>query len=67
MTVEFAGVKFYKTKEVAEKLSIRSQTVRHYIRNGKIKAQRVGKSFLISEHTLKEFLKIDQEKKHRDN
>jgi excisionase family DNA binding protein len=60
MSVEFEGVKFYKTLEVAEKLNIRSQTVRLYIRDGKIKAQRVGKSFLISEYSLREFLKIER-------
>lgn len=58
MTVEFDGIKFYTTLEVAKSLNVTLQTVRDYIKKGKLKAQRVGKSFLISEKSIMEFLKV---------
>ena len=61
MTLEYEGIKFYTTLEVAKKLEINVQTVREYIKRGKLKGQRVGKSFLISENCIKEFLKLDRQ------
>lgn len=59
MTLVISGIKFYTTLETAQQLSVTVPTVRDYIKKGKIKAQRVGKSFLISECSLMEFLKVD--------
>lgn len=59
MTLVIGGMKFYTTLETAKQLSVTVPTVRDYIKKGKIKAQRVGKSFLVAECSLMEFLKVD--------
>ncbi|WP_105615774.1 helix-turn-helix domain-containing protein [Vallitalea okinawensis] len=44
--------KFYTVDEVAEILNIHSKTVRKYIREGKLKATKVGKQWRITGHDL---------------
>ena len=51
------GIKFYTIPEVAEALKVTSQTVRAWIKQGKIKSQRIGRPIYITESNLKEFLK----------
>ena len=50
------GIKFYTVPEVAEVLQVTPQTVRAYIKQGKLKGQRIGRPILITENNLKEFL-----------
>ena len=57
MPTVIEGIKFYKVPEVAEVLLVTPQTIRTYIREGKIKAQRIGRPIYITEKNLKEFLK----------
>lgn len=56
MAIEIEGVKLYTVYELAEALKVTPQTIRNYINQGKIKAQRVGSSKLITEKSIKEFL-----------
>ena len=58
MSIEVAGVTFYTVQEIAEKLSITPQTVRAYIKQDRLRGNRVGRPILISEDSLKEFLGI---------
>lgn len=58
MSIQVAGVTFYTVQEIAEKLSITPQTVRAYIKQGRLRGNRVGRPILISEDSLKEFLGI---------
>lgn len=58
MTLEYEGVKFFTTKEVAAKLNISTETVRAYIKKSELKAKRIGNSFLVSEISLKQFLDL---------
>ena len=51
------GIKFYTIPEVAEALRVTPQTIRAWIKKGKIKSQRIGRPILITESNLKEFLK----------
>jgi len=51
------GIKFYTVTDTAETLNITAQTVRAYIKQGKIKSQRIGRPILIKESNLKKFLK----------
>ena len=51
------GIKFYTIPETAEALNVTPQTIRTYIKQGKIKSQRIGRPILITENNLKEFLK----------
>ena len=51
------GIKFYTIPETATALRVTPQTIRAYIKQGKIKSQRIGRPILITENNLKEFLK----------
>jgi len=59
MATEIEGIKFYTIPEIAEILNVTPQTVRAYIKQGKLKGQRIGRPILITENNLKEFLKTD--------
>jgi excisionase family DNA binding protein len=51
------GIKFYRIPEVAEALQVTPQTVRTWIKEGRLKSQRIGRPILVTEKNLKEFLK----------
>jgi excisionase family DNA binding protein len=57
MATVIEGIKFYTIPETAEALNVTPQTVRAYIKQGKLKGQRIGRPILITENNLKEFLK----------
>jgi excisionase family DNA binding protein len=57
MATLIEGIKFYNIQETAKALQVTPQTVRAYIKQGKIKSQRIGRPLLITEGNLKEFLK----------
>ncbi len=56
MATIIEGIKFYTIQETAEVLNVTPQTVRAYIKQGKLKGQRIGRPILITENNLKEFL-----------
>ncbi len=56
MATIIEGIKFYTIPETAEVLNVTPQTVRAYIKQGKLKGKRVGRPILITENNLKEFL-----------
>lgn len=58
MATEIQGVKFYTVRETAEALNVTPQTVRKYIKEGRLKGQRVGRPILITEKDVREFLNI---------
>ena len=49
--------KAYNVQEVAQLLKVTPATVRSYIKQGKIKAQRVGRAIHVTEGNLQDFLK----------
>lgn len=53
---EIEGIKLFTVTEAADTLGITPQTVRAYIKQGKLKGQRIGRPILITENNLKEFL-----------
>lgn len=55
----------YTVKEAAELIHLSPQTIKKYIREGKIKAQKVGVPYYVTEETLKAFL--NNEVKNIDN
>ena len=59
MATVIEGIKFYTIPEVAKALNVTPQTVRAYIKQGKLKGQRIGRPILITENNLKEFLKTE--------
>ena len=50
------GIKFFRIPEVAETLLVTPQTVRTYIKQGRIKAQRIGRPIYVTDKNLQEFL-----------
>lgn len=56
MSTTIEGIKFYTIPETAEALQVTPQTIRAYIKKGRIKSQRIGRPILITENNLKEFL-----------
>jgi len=59
MATIIEGIKFYTIQETAEVLNVTPQTVRAYIKQGKLKGQRIGRPILITENNIKEFLKTE--------
>jgi len=53
---EIEGIKLFTVTETADTLGITPQTVRAYIKQGKLKGQRVGRPILITENSIKRFL-----------
>jgi excisionase family DNA binding protein len=58
MATEIEGIKFYTIPETASALKVTPQTVRTWIKKGRIKSQRIGRPILITENNLREFLQI---------
>lgn len=55
--IKIADVKAYNVQEAAELLAVSPQTIRSYIKQGKLKAQKAGSKYIITEETLKAFVK----------
>ncbi len=53
-------MKVYNLKEVVELLGLNIQTVRQYIKDGKLKASKVGTHYIVTEDAIKEFLKANE-------
>lgn len=47
--------RYYTVEEIAELLSMHPKTIQRYIREGKLRAKKVGKSWRISGHDLSTF------------
>jgi excisionase family DNA binding protein len=60
MATVIEGIKFYTIPETAQALKVTPQTIRAYIKQGKIKSQRIGRPILITENNLKEFLGVEK-------
>jgi excisionase family DNA binding protein len=56
MPTEIEGITFYTIPETAKALKVTSQTVRTWIKQGKIKIQRIGRPIFIMKNNLWEFL-----------
>jgi excisionase family DNA binding protein len=56
MSTIIEGIKFYTIPETAKALRVTPQTIRAYIKQGRIKSQRIGRPILITENNLKDFL-----------
>lgn len=57
MPTTIEGIKFYTIPEVAEALLVTAPTVRNWIKQGKLKSQRIGRPIYITEKNLQAFLK----------
>ena len=53
---EVQEVENYTTQQVADILQLKPKTIREYIKQGKIRAYKIGKSWRVTEEDLKEFI-----------
>lgn len=56
MPTTIQGITFYDVAETANVLQVTPQTVRAYIKAGRMKSQRIGRPVLITKENLHEFL-----------
>jgi excisionase family DNA binding protein len=56
---------FFSVQEVAKLLNISHSGVLYHVRSGKLKAQQVGKIYIISKEDFGDFLKKHREKKKK--
>jgi len=60
--IQFKDKELYSVKELEKILPITPLTVRAYIRKGKIKGSKIGKSWYVSKQDLEAFLEGDRVK-----
>ena len=56
MAEQIEGITFYTIRELASKLKVTPQTIRKFIKDGRLSGQRYGRPYLISDIQLREFL-----------
>jgi len=62
MPIKFSDTKLYSVKELEKILPITPLTIREYIRKGKIKGRKIGKSWYVLKSDLEAFLEGDRAK-----
>ena len=60
MPTEIEGIRFYTLLEASKTLKVTPQTIRTYIKKGRLKGKRIGRPILITENNIKEFLTSDK-------
>lgn len=55
-------VAYYSPEDIAKQFNVKSDSVRKWIREGKLKAIKLGRVWRISESSLQEFIKDSMEK-----
>ena len=53
------GVKVYSLIEVSKLLDITYPTVRKYAKEGKLRSQRVGRGYLVTDESIRNFLNAE--------
>jgi excisionase family DNA binding protein len=53
-------MKIYNLKEVVNLLGLNIQTIRQFIKEGRLKASKVGTHYMVTDEAIKEFLKDTQ-------
>lgn len=53
-------MKLYNLDEVVKLLGLNIQTIRIYIKEGKLKASKVGRKYVVTDEAIKEFLKANE-------
>lgn len=52
----------YNLKDVVKLLGLNIQTIRQYIKEGKLKASKIGTHYMVTDEAIKEFLKANEVK-----
>lgn len=56
MGIDIDGIKAYNITDLSKILDVTPVTLRKYIRTGRIKAQKIGRRYVVTRDSLKEFL-----------
>lgn len=56
MPKNVVGVKLFNAEELADLLGVTTETARRYIKDGRIKARKIGTRYYVSEPNIKAFL-----------
>ena len=67
MATVIEGIKFYTIQETASALRVTPQTIRAYIKRGRIKSQRIGRPILIKEDNLRELITNNEKENLSEN
>jgi excisionase family DNA binding protein len=51
-----ADIKTYTVKEAEEILKVKGRAIRDYIKNGKLKASKIGRGWVIKKEDLEKFI-----------
>jgi excisionase family DNA binding protein len=57
----------YDLDDLVKVLKMNKQTLRIYIREGKLKASKVGRKYIVTEENLKDFLEVMQIDHKKEN
>jgi excisionase family DNA binding protein len=57
MPIEIANIRLYSIQELSHDLNVTSFSIRSYIKNGRLKAQKIGGRWYVAEENLHRFLK----------
>jgi len=55
MPIRIGDLKLYSLQELSEKLGVTKVTLRTYLKNGKMKGQKMGTTWYVSEESLREY------------
>ena len=66
MPIQLGELKLYSLKELSKSLGITTFTLRTYIRQGKLRARKMGTKWLVTEDALREDFKETRESKKED-
>jgi len=53
---ELKEIRLYNIKETAEILGVTTRTLQTYIKNGRIKARKIGRGWKFTEQSINEFI-----------
>ncbi len=60
MPKKISGIELYDLQELSKKLDIHLVTLQRYCRKGKVKAQKIGRSWQVSGENLKAFINAEK-------
>lgn len=58
--IEIQGIKLYNLKDTAQILGVTPQTVRSYIKQGRLTGRRIGRPIYVTDEELKKFISKPQ-------
>lgn len=56
MATDIDQITLYTVQEIAQAMRVTPQTIRAWIKSGKLKAELVGKTYMISEQAIREYV-----------